>query len=60
MNEIQVTVKNVYGRDTVYPACDKALLFTKLVGQKTLTVRELELIKALGYTIKVTIDCQYL
>ncbi len=51
---IQVTVKNVYGNQTIYPACDKSRIFAKMVGQKTLTRVDLENIKALGYAVQVT------
>lgn len=50
---IQVMIKNVYGNETVYPACEKAKIFASMVGQKTLTHADLSSIKALGYTIQV-------
>lgn len=50
---IQVTIKNVYGKETIYPACARATYFASIAGQRTLTAREIELIKALGYTIEV-------
>ena len=51
---IKVTIKNVYGNETIYPACENAQRFADLAKQKTLTPREIALIKALGYTIEVT------
>ena len=51
--EITVKIKNVYGKDTIYPVCDKAKIFAKMVGQTTLTQRDINNIKELGYTIKV-------
>ena len=50
---IQVIIKNVYGRETVYPACDASKLFASLAGTTTLTDRTISLIKALGYTVAV-------
>ncbi len=50
--KIQVTVRNVYGKETVYPICEKAHTFAKLVGQKTLTMSQLRTIKELGYEIE--------
>lgn len=50
---IQVTIKNVYGRDLIYPHDDKAKTFARLVGQDTLTKQDIELIKQLGFTIEV-------
>lgn len=51
--EILVSVKNVYGNDLVYPMCDTGRKLAQLAGKKTLTHREIEIIKALGYTLKV-------
>ncbi len=51
--KIQVTVRDVYGLRTIYPACDIAKLFARLAGTKTLTTHALETIKALGYTVEV-------
>lgn len=50
---IQVTIRNVYGNETIYPACETAKSFAKLVGQKTLTHRDLTIIKGMGYAIEV-------
>lgn len=50
---IQVQIKNVYGVQKIYPACDKAKLFAKLVGQTTLTSQDIRVIKDLGYTVEV-------
>lgn len=50
---IQVQVKSVYGNEVVYPVCDKAKLFAKLAGTRTLTTASIEVIKALGYTLEV-------
>ena len=51
---ITVEVKRVYGEEKIYPVCEKALIFAKMVGQKTLTPSNIANIKALGYTIKVS------
>lgn len=51
--KIQVQLKNVYGNTTIYPICDKAKLFAALVGQKTLTARDIKHIKDLGYSVDV-------
>jgi hypothetical protein len=50
---ITIEIKNVYGNETIYPACDKSRLLARLSGHKTLTRRALEMIKALGYQIEV-------
>jgi hypothetical protein len=49
--QIIVTVRNVYGRETVYPVCEKAQLFATLTNAKTLTPHALTTIKALGYAV---------
>lgn len=47
-----VRVKNQYGMDRVFPADPTAILFSRLIGQKTFTHRDLCLIEELGYTIQ--------
>ena len=51
--QITVSVKSVYGRQTIYPVCEQAKLFTHLTGNKTLSQSNIATIKALGYTITV-------
>lgn len=53
MKQLKVIIKNVYGNETIYPACDQSRLFAELAKQKTLTHREIRIIKELGYTIEV-------
>lgn len=50
---IQVQIRDVYGRQSAYPVCDKAKLFAKLAGTTTLTHATLCIIEQLGYTIEV-------
>jgi hypothetical protein len=49
---IKVTLKNVYGTEILYPACDKAKHFAALAKTKTLTWASIKLIKALGYRVE--------
>lgn len=51
--EITVRIAGQYGLRVVYPVCEKALLFARLAGYKTLPTHTLEAIKALGYSINV-------
>lgn len=51
--EITVEIKNVYGNTTIYPVCEKAKIFASMVGQKTLTSRDIEHIKKLGFEVEV-------
>lgn len=51
--QIQVSIKKVYGKELVYPICDKALLFTQLAGTSTLTPPIISIIKKLGFTLNI-------
>lgn len=53
MNEIKVTIKSVYGENKVYPLCDKSRAFADMLNQKTLTMRNIEHIKRIGFTVVV-------
>lgn len=53
MLRITVQIRNVYGVETVYPACQRSMLLAQLAGTKTLTPGALRLIQALGYDIQV-------
>ena len=46
-----VSKKNVYGVERVYPVCNKAKLFARISGNKTLLPEDIELIKKLGYNL---------
>ena len=48
--QLIVSKKNVYGVERVYPVCNKAKLFARISGNKTLLEEDRKLIKQLGYT----------
>ena len=50
---IQVSIKQVYGVERIYPINDKAVFLTQLTNKKTLDSKDIELIKKLGYQIEV-------
>lgn len=50
---IKVRVETHYGRETIYPVCEKARSFAGIAGTVTLTPKVLRLIKDLGYEIEV-------
>ncbi len=50
---ITVKIKSVYGKEKVYPACDKSLLFAEIARTKTLQTDTINKIKELGYKIVV-------
>lgn len=49
---IQVTVRQAYGQERVYPVCDKAKLFASLIGGKIFSPDDLRIIGLLGYKIE--------
>ena len=50
---VHVRVMDVYGRQVVYPVCDKAKVFASIADTKSLTDNTLRCIRKLGYTIHV-------
>lgn len=58
--KIQVSIRNVYGNQTIYPACTQSKLFATLVSQATLTSRDIKIIKELGYSVEVAQEVQSL
>jgi hypothetical protein len=50
---IQVSIKQIYGVERIYPINDKAIFLTQLTNKKTLDSKDIELIKKLGYKIEV-------
>ena len=51
--QITVRITSIYGNQTVYPVCEKALLLARLAGFKTLPSHTIETIKQLGYSINI-------
>lgn len=51
--EILVKVKSVYGKEYIYPVCDRSKLLCSLTGAKTFTVHALQTVRDLGYTVVV-------
>lgn len=43
-----VTIKSVYGKDTIYPVCAKSVAFLKALGLKTFTPSAIEAAKVCG------------
>lgn len=52
MGKIVVKIKTVYGKDLIYPVCDKAKLFASLTRKSTLDTYDLSNISRLGFTIE--------
>lgn len=53
MKTLYITIKQVYGKDTVYPACCDSKVFANMLGRKTLTEADMRHIKTLGYEFQV-------
>ena len=58
--KIQIEMKEVYGETKVYPVCQKAKIFSKIAGTKTLTKGVLENIERLGYQLELIVNPKYL
>ncbi len=52
-NTILVRLEQQYGQQVVVPACRTGQLFAQIAGTKTLTKPTIELIKQLGYVVRV-------
>lgn len=46
---ITIQIRQVYGNETVYPACKTSAFFCRLAGTKTITQEMLRMIRAQGY-----------
>jgi len=49
---IVITIKSVYGRDTIYPVNDQAKRLANLVGTKTLTQQTIRDAMGMGFQIE--------
>jgi hypothetical protein len=48
---LNIEIRNVYGKETVYPACDVARTFAGIAGTKTLSHGVLIAAEKLGFEI---------
>lgn len=53
MSEITVRVTHNFGNKMIYPVCPVAVKLAELAGTKTFTEKAINIIRELGYTIKV-------
>ena len=51
--KIEVSIKNVYGVERIYPMCKISNSFTRLMRKRTLDRDEIQEIKSMGYTVEV-------
>ena len=50
---LQVSIKNVYGVERIYPYCEQSELFAILTNSRTLSYNAIKWIKTLGYEFEV-------
>lgn len=48
MTKVKVQIKNVYGNELIYPACEQSEIFAKIAGSQTLTQQTIDYMKQLG------------
>lgn len=53
---IEVQLKQVYGRDRIYPINDAAKKFAQLIKKKTFDMSEIKLLSEIGFEIKWVYD----
>jgi len=53
INTLIVEVRDVYGQSKIYPVCGEAQIFAEIAGTKTLMPKTIQLVKMLGYEVKV-------
>lgn len=51
--QIIVNIRNVYGKETIYPVCDAAKTFAEIAGTATLTPQTMRHIEKLGYRVLI-------
>jgi len=51
--KIQVTIKNVYGNELIYPKCRISKAFADIAKTKTLSIEVLKTIAEMGYQVQV-------
>ncbi len=49
---LKLQVKQVYGRDRVYPMNETAAAVARLMGRKTFTPAEVDTLREIGFTLE--------
>ena len=50
---IKVTIKSVYGKDVIYPACTQSSLIVQLAKKKTFDKHDIDLMRQIGFTVEL-------
>lgn len=53
MKQITLKEKSVYGNVWLYPVCEQAYIFASLIGKKTFSANDVDLIASLGYNVTI-------
>lgn len=56
-NTVHVRQREEFGRTRFEPVCNAAIIYAQHMAQKTLTQRDLDVLKALG--VSVTVHCSF-
>jgi hypothetical protein len=56
---IKIEIKQQYGKDVFYPACNTGFKFLKLTGKKTFSEKDLHMIIELGFIVTKAKNKQY-
>lgn len=54
--ELLVSIETSYGTRRVYPKCSTSRTLAEIAGKTTLTDRDVNLLKRLGYTFRVVTE----
>lgn len=49
---LKITIKSVYGKETIYPACEQSRRLADMVGTKTLTQDTVRQAIAMGFRVE--------
>ena len=53
-NTLVVEIRSVYGEDRIYPVNEQAINVCTLLGQKTITKRDVPILKTMGFNIELS------
>lgn len=52
MSKIKVRIEGQFGRKDIYPVCEKAIIFARMLKRTCLTWENIKDIKSLGFEIE--------
>lgn len=51
--KLHLNIKNVYGKELLYPACSFGKMICKLKGTTTITQADILILESAGYEVKI-------